>query len=66
MISKTRDWFVVVWGSLTARKRWSNRSYVSRSSARRRVRQIDAARDSGVALIRAYHRSAVIPGKDVP
>ena len=42
---------VCVGGSSQARVRWLTRGYLSRSSAKRRMRQIHSAHDLGVATI---------------
>jgi len=44
-------WAVSVGGSRAAKKRWPRRIYKTKASAKRRVQQIHAARDMGVATI---------------
>jgi len=50
-MARDKGYTVCIGGSSQARERWPSRRYASRSSAKRRMRQIDAAHDMGVAVI---------------
>jgi len=51
METNKKIWCVLISGSQPAKERWSKRWYKLRSSAKRRVDQIRAARDLGVCTI---------------